>query len=74
MVGSPVDVATLVVVLVELGYRVRPRITTVAAAVVALAEGRDDVDDDRLASELDVEDREIESVKTTFRSPESTDE
>lgn len=62
-VGSPVDVATLVVVLVLMILRIRPRVETLAAAVVALAERRDDVDDDRLREELDVDDREVESLR-----------
>ena len=49
--GSPVDVATFLVV---------------------LAERRDDVDDDRLQDELDVDDREVESLrpKIVYRNPE----
>jgi hypothetical protein len=62
-VGSPVDVATLVVVLVLVILRIRPRVETLAAAVVALAERRDDVDDDRLRDELEVDDKEVESLR-----------
>ena len=58
MVGSPVDVVTLIVVLV----RFHPRIKLVAAAVVALARGRDDVDDDHLAHELGVEESAVEML------------
>jgi len=65
-VGSLTDLATLVVVLVHLGLRIRPRLATVAAAVVALASERQDVDDDRLRAELDVEEREVESLRTTI--------
>lgn len=64
--GSPTDVATFVVVLAELMYRLRPRIETTAAAVVALAERRDDVDDDRLRDDLDVDDRAVEALRTTI--------
>lgn len=64
--GSPVDVATFVVVLAELMFRLRPRVETVAAGVVALAERRDDVDDDRLRDELDVDDREVDALRTTI--------
>lgn len=70
VVGSPVDVATLIVVLAELVYRLRPRVETVAAGVVALAEGRDDVDDDRLADELDVADREVEALRPRVVHPD----
>jgi hypothetical protein len=59
IVGSPVDVVTLIVVLV----RFHPRINLVAAAVVALARGRDDVDDDHLAHELGVEESAIEMLR-----------
>jgi hypothetical protein len=58
MVGSPIDVVTLVVVLV----RFHPRIKLVAAAVVALARGRDDVDDDHLRHELGVEESAVEML------------
>ena len=64
--GSPVDVATFVVVLAMLVFRLRPRVETVAAAVVALAERRDDVDDDRLRDDLDVDDRAVEALRTTI--------
>jgi hypothetical protein len=73
-VGSPVDVATLVVVLVLVILRIRPRVETLAAAVVALAERRDDVDDDRLREELDVDDREVDSLRPriVYREREDT--
>lgn len=58
LVGSPVDVVTLIVVLI----RFRPRIQLVAAAVVALARGRDDVDDDHLRHELGVEESAVEML------------
>jgi hypothetical protein len=63
VVGSPTDVATFVAVLALLVFRLRPRVATVAAAVVALAETRDDVDDDRLRDELDVDPEEVESLR-----------
>lgn len=62
-VGSPVDVATFVAVALLLVARVRPRVATVAAAVVALAEGRSDVDDVQLADRLDVDDVEVERLR-----------
>jgi hypothetical protein len=65
-VGSPVDFATFVAVLALLVYRVRPRVATIAAAVVALAERRDDVDDDRLQDELEVDDREVAALRPTI--------
>lgn len=61
--GSPVDVATFVVVVTMFVYRYRPRLETVAAAVVALAEQRNDVDDDRLQSELEVDRRDVEALR-----------
>lgn len=63
-VGSPVDVATFILVLVILVLRFRPRIATIAAAVVALAEGREDVDDDRLRADLPVDDDEVAALRT----------
>jgi hypothetical protein len=62
-VGSPVDVATLLIVLAELVYRLRPRQETMAAGLVALAEGRDDVDDERLQDDLNVDDREVDALR-----------
>jgi hypothetical protein len=63
-------------VLVLLVVRLRPRIETIAAAVVALAEQRDDVDDDRLRSELDVDDSAVSSIRprVVYRGGEATDE
>jgi len=61
--GSPVDVGTFVMVTVLFVYRMKPRVAMLAAAVVALAERRDDVDDDRLRHELDVDERAVESLK-----------
>jgi hypothetical protein len=75
-VGSLVDLATFVVVVLLLVVQLRPRIATIAAAVVALAERRDDVDDDRLRDELDVDDREVASIRPriVYRDAEGTDE
>ena len=64
-IGSLADLATFVVVLVLLLGRLRPRVSTIAAAVVALASRRDDVDDDRLRAELEVDERDVESLRTT---------
>jgi hypothetical protein len=61
--GSPVDVGTFIIVLAMLVFRLRPRVETIAAAVVALAERRDDVDDDRLQSELEVDRRDVEALR-----------
>lgn len=74
--GSPVDVATFIVVVTMLLFRLRPRIETVAAGVVALAECRDDVDDDRLRDELDVDDTAVESLRprVVYRDGEGADE
>jgi hypothetical protein len=73
--GSPVDVATFVVVLAMLVFRLRPRVETVAAAVVALAERRDDVDDDRLRADLEVDDRDVDALRTriVYRDREGSD-
>lgn len=64
-VGSPVDVATFVLVLGLIGYEVRPRQATLAAAVVALARQVRPVDHEHLQAELDVPDREIEQLEPT---------
>lgn len=75
-VGSVTDLATFVLVLVILIGRLRPRIETVAAGVVALAERRDDVDDDRLRDELDVDDSAVEAIRprVVYRDGEGVDE
>jgi hypothetical protein len=57
--GSPIDVATFVVVLVALVYDVRPDVANIAAATVALAKEEDGVDGDRVAADLDVDDRDV---------------
>jgi hypothetical protein len=64
--GSPVDVATFVVVVTLFAYELRPRVRTLAAAVVALARRTDDVDDDRLVAELDVDETEVAALETTI--------
>lgn len=64
--GSPLDAATFVVVITMFVYELRPRQQTVAAAVVALAEGRKDVDDDRLRAELGVDDRDVDELRPTI--------
>jgi hypothetical protein len=61
--GSPVDVGTFVLVTILFMYRMKPRVQLLAAAVVALADGRDDVDDDRLRSELDVDSRAVDALE-----------
>jgi hypothetical protein len=66
--GSPIDVATFVVVLVTLGYEIRPRVDTLAAAVVALARQDHRVDDERLVSVLNVDEDDVASIETTVVS------
>lgn len=63
LVGSGTDVATLVVVC-WLALRELPLVRTTRAAVVALARGRADVDESRLRSELGVDDRDVEAIRT----------
>lgn len=61
-VGSPLDAATFVLVLVSLRYRYEPQFRTLAAAVVALARGYR-VNADRLQSDLDVEERDVQGAR-----------
>lgn len=63
LVGSPLDFATFVLVLVLYERRVREPLATMKASVVALARPREDVDDDQLQSELEVDDRDVESLQ-----------
>lgn len=65
MVGSPADVATLVVVLVLYRGRLQPAVGTLSAAVVALANNHRDVDHERLQADLDVSDVELNAVRPT---------
>lgn len=67
VVGSPVDVATFILVLVVIVKDLRPDIATVSAAVVALAESDPEVLDDRLASELDVDDIDVDALRPVAR-------
>jgi hypothetical protein len=60
--GSPIDVATFVLVAVIL----KSRLSTMAAGVVALAREHQGVDDDQLQEELDVDDDTVESIRTTI--------
>jgi len=64
--GSPVDVATFLTVVVMFAYELRPRQQRLGAAVVALAREHLRVDDDRLQEELDVDEREVDSLRTTI--------
>jgi len=63
--GSAVDVATFIVVVMTYVHEVRPRVDKTAAGVVALAHQVRGVDADRLASDLDVEDRDIRALEPT---------
>jgi len=63
-VGSPADVATFILVGI-LGLRYHPRVKTMSAALVALAEGRPDVDHERIMADLEVEARDVDAVRPT---------
>lgn len=60
-VGSPIDVATFLLVTVVLRYEMRPANTLRSAAIVALARG-DPVDDQLLEADLDVDERDVQKV------------
>lgn len=64
-VGSPVDVATLLALLVVYRYDLRDRLDALAAAVVALARREPGVDADRLQDDLDVDDEAVDAVEPT---------
>ncbi|MFC3476106.1 hypothetical protein [Halobacterium litoreum] len=64
-VGSPIDVATFVTILVLFRYETAADLGTLSAGVVALAERDPGVDDARLAADLDVDDREVSAVRAT---------
>lgn len=61
-VGSPVDVATLLVVLVTFVHELRPVNKLQSAAIVALARLHGNVDDEQLASRLEVDDRDVAAL------------
>jgi len=63
VIGSPADVGTFVLVLYGLKNEIRSRMNTLAAGIVALAASEPTVDEDRLKSELDVEDDDIDAVR-----------
>lgn len=65
-VGSYTDLATFVMVTFLVLARLRPRQSTIAAGLVAVAERRDDVDDDRLRDELGVDDTEVDALRPTI--------
>jgi hypothetical protein len=65
LVGSPIDVATFVGLIVMYA-RQSARVDTTAAGLVALAECERHVDDDRLQDELDVDDREVAAIRPTI--------
>jgi sugar diacid utilization regulator len=65
LVGSPIDVATFVGLIVMYA-RQSARVDTTAAGLVALAEQERHVDDDRLQDELDVDDREVAAIRPTI--------
>jgi hypothetical protein len=62
VVGSPTDVATLLVVLFEASRRRRFR-TTLGAGVVACARSLPGVDSDDLQADLPVDDEDVRAVR-----------
>jgi len=65
-IGSPIDAATFVAVLVMLRYEIRADLGTLAAAVVALAREHRGVDHEQLRSELEVAEHEVDAVRPTI--------
>lgn len=64
-VGNPADAAVLLLLLYILRDQIRPpRFETLSAAVVALAQREDGVDDTTLQKELDVPQREVDDLKS----------
>jgi len=72
--GSPVDVATFLVVLYGMRHEIQPRLDVLAAGVVALAEEETRVDGDRLAAELNVEDGEVDALRPVILCDEEAAE
>jgi len=62
VVGSPTDVATLVLVLWLVRGPVRGRIDQLGAGVVALARRTPGVDAEQLQAELEVDDRDVDAI------------
>jgi len=65
-IGSPIDAATFVAVLVMLRYEIRADLGKVAAAVVALAREHRGVDHEQLRADLDVPEHEIDAIRPTI--------
>lgn len=65
-VGSPADLATLLLVVAKFAHDIDPRLDTISAAVVALASGRRDVDHERLQHDLGVDDVAVDAVRPTI--------
>jgi hypothetical protein len=65
-IGSPVDVATFVVVMAMFVYELRPTQRTLAAGLVALARREQGVDDERLQADLGVDEDDVEAIETTI--------
>lgn len=61
-VGSPIDAASFVLLVVLFRYELSTDMDTLGAGVVALAERDPMVLDDRLASELEVDQRDVDAV------------
>lgn len=64
-IGSPIDVATFIAVVVLFRYEVARDVETMAAGLVALARGDRGVDHELLASELEVDDRDVDRMRPT---------
>lgn len=64
-VGSPIDAATFLAVLVLFRYELAQDVDTLAAGLVATARGDRGVDDELLASELEVDERDVDRVRPT---------
>jgi hypothetical protein len=63
LVGSPADVATVIVLLFLYRERVAPDMSTMSAALVLLAKHRRFVDEERLADELEVDEDDLDDVR-----------
>jgi len=62
--GSSRTSSTVRIVVCWLALRELPLIRKIRSAVVALARGRADVDSTQLRSQLDVDDRDVEAIRS----------
>ena len=65
-IGSPIDAASFVLLVVLFRYELSADLDSLAAAVVALAREHRGVDHEQLRADLDVPEHEIDAIRPTI--------